>query len=173
MLWIATTGWCFAVIGLGRWWRPLLGRHAIETSLAFSVLLGLASAQTLSLLWNFVAPISAEFAGALLVIGWIGLTLPQRLYGPRLDAERAALLAGMAIAIVPWLTTRVHYQHDVGFYALPSVRWAHASALPLGLANLNLRFGSTAVGTCSMRCCGVRCCHARRCPRSRLRWWPR
>lgn len=104
-------------------------------------MLGVAAVQTVAILWNFAGPVSTPLAAATLALGWIGLALPTRLSGPRLDVRIVAAMAAVAFAVTPVLMLRVFYSHDVGFYVLPLVRWAQASALPLGLANLSARLG--------------------------------
>ncbi len=131
-------------IGWGYWAGFLIARGPERESLRFfdHGVAGVAAVFVLGALLNqFIALGSwtgdASMAAGL--AGFVGVCLRRRAAG---KPWRAQALTGLFVAL--WLAAGIrcispHY--DSGLYHLPFIEWLRAGPLPLGLANVHVRFG--------------------------------
>ncbi len=136
--------WVISTIGWGAGVRWLLNKLGIRNPYPYDPLepvIGLVFLTLLTELLNFVAPIYADWALWIMLLGWVLFLRTARRFAWLVSQPLwgvAGLIWLACISTVPILN---FWNGDTGFYHIPTMHWIAEERLPVGLANLNGRFG--------------------------------
>ena len=130
-------------IGWGYWTlRPAVGRRCVEAPRVFDcAVAGLGALFAFGFLANQFTALGPWTGDAAMAVGLAGCArfLLRRRAG---EPWRAQALIAVAAALYLAAGIRcVSLHYDSGLYHLPFIEWLRAGPLPLGLANLHVRFG--------------------------------
>ncbi len=144
VLWLpALAGWALP----WAWLRQRLGGPGLGHFDGGDGVAGLAVLAALAMLFNFVVPLTNLISWVVLLSGWLLLAVRlMRVRRGRLSARIGLLWLGW-IVLAAQLANIPPDNYDSGLYHLQHILWTHAAAVPLGLANLQGRFGFNSTAT--------------------------